>query len=63
MKEEEEALRVKQEDVTVKEECKKEEEMTVAVKEKEDVFVVKEEADNTVTLEEEKTGDLVNTSK
>ncbi|XP_029594638.1 zinc finger protein 572 isoform X2 [Salmo trutta] len=44
---EEEALRVKQEDVTVKEE--------------EDVFVVKEEADNTVTLEEEKTGDLVNT--
>lgn len=63
MKEEEEALRVKQEDVTVKEECKKEEEMTVTVKEKEDVFVVKEEADNTVTLEEEKTGDLVNTSK
>uniref|UniRef100_A0A4W5L6C7 C2H2-type domain-containing protein n=1 Tax=Hucho hucho TaxID=62062 RepID=A0A4W5L6C7_9TELE len=35
--------------------------MTVTVKEKEGVFVVKEEAEKTVTLEEEKTGDLINT--
>ncbi|XP_045071772.1 protein Ycf2-like [Coregonus clupeaformis] len=66
--EDEEAFRLKEEeDVTVKEEgdafrVKEEEgEMTVAVKDEEDIFGIKEEGEITVTLEEEEeTGDLIN---
>ncbi|KAK6301320.1 hypothetical protein J4Q44_G00294180 [Coregonus suidteri] len=73
--EEEDAFRVKEEeDDTVKAEedavfgmKEEEEDLTVTVKEEEDVFGVKEEGEITVTLEEEeeeqKTGDLINTSK
>ncbi|XP_052346173.1 cilia- and flagella-associated protein 251-like isoform X3 [Oncorhynchus keta] len=70
VKEEEDAFRVKEEDFTVKEEEDAVfgvEEVTVTVKEDEEVFLMKdEEGEITVTLEEdeeEKTGDLINTSK
>ncbi|XP_055763039.1 FK506-binding protein 5-like isoform X4 [Salvelinus fontinalis] len=59
----EEAFRV-EEDVTVKEEGEVKEEvgeMTVTVKEEEDIFGMKEVGEITVTLEEEEeTGDLIN---
>ncbi|XP_064816268.1 uncharacterized protein LOC135532751 [Oncorhynchus masou masou] len=71
VKDEEDTFRVKEEeDVTVKEEENAgfgEKEVTVTVKEDENVFLMKdEEGEITVTLEEdeeEKIGDLINTSK
>ena len=58
VKEQEEAFRVKEEG-----DEQKEEEVTVTLKEEEQLFVMKEEGEITVTLEEEETGDLMNTSE